>query len=151
MYEQIAQATNGNISGDFNLQDNKWIPTLNGSGTSGTFTYTNQTGWVLRKGILVDVWFDITWTGVGTAAGNIFLDLPYKVAVSNAKPFVGVVQESSIVYTGGTGIVINSIPNTYRGEFWNVGSGFATANQAVTATGQLIGHLRYLGQANETA
>lgn len=148
MYEQVAQGVNGTIRADTLPGNQNWTPTLQG-GTPGTFTYNHQVGWVLRRGIIVDVWFDVSWSAAGTAAGNLYLELPYIVSKSLQKPFVGVVQSSTLAYTGGTGIVINAIPNTYRGEFWNVGSGFATANQAVVAAGQLIGHIRYIGQGNE--
>ena len=151
MYEQIAQATNGDIRADYGVGRQNWTPVLKGTTTPGTFTYNHQAGWVLRKGITTDVWFDVSWSSAGTAAGNLYVELPYKVAVSNQKPFVGVVQSSVLTYTGGTGIVINGIQDTYRGEFWNVGSGFTTANQAVVGAGQLIGHLRYIGQADERA
>lgn len=151
MYEQLAQGVNGDIRADFGTERQQWTPVLKGTSTAGTFTYTHQAGWALRQGLIVDVWFDVLWSSAGSAAGNLYVELPYKVAVSNQKPFVGVVQSSSLTYTGGTGIVINGIQNTYRGEFWNVGSGFATANQAVVGAGQLIGHLRYIGQNDERA
>lgn len=149
MYEELAQGINGNIRSDSLEPGRMWTPTLQGTGTAGTFTYDHQIGWVFRQGIFVDIFFDIQWTAAGTAAGNLYVELPYITAVSSEKPFVGVVQSSVITYTGGTGLLINAIPNTYRGEFWNVGSGFTTANQLVVASGQLIGHLRYIGKANE--
>jgi hypothetical protein len=151
MYEQLAQGINGDIRADYAKGRELWTPVLKGSTVAGTFTYNHQAGWVLRQGIINDVWFDVSWSAAGTAAGNLYVELPYKVALSNQKPFVGIVQSSVLAYTGGTGIVINGISNTYRGEFWNVGSGFTTANQAVTASGQLIGHLRYIGQGDERA
>ena len=151
MYEDISQAVNGDLKSDFQTQRKQWIPVLDGTGTSGTFTYTNQYGVVLRQGLMVDVWFDVTWSSTGSAAGNLFLELPYEVSLANGKPFVGVVQSSGITYTGGTGIVINAIQGAYRGEFWNVGSGFTTANQSVVGSGQLIGPLRYIGKSDERA
>ena len=126
----------------------QFLPTLDGS-TPGTFTYTHQTGWVLRQGLMVDVWVDVEWSATGTAAGDLFVELPYKVAVSEQMPFVGIVQPSAITYTGGTEIVINAINDTYRGEFWNTGDGFTTANQSVVSSGRLIFHIRYLGQGIE--
>lgn len=144
---QVAEAVNGYIKANAFVQKDQWTPTLDGS-TGNGFTYTHQIGWVYRQRLLVDVWFDVAWSAT-TATGNLFLDLPYLVAVSAEKPFVGVVQSSTFAYTGGTGIVINAIPNTYRGEFWNVGTGFATANQAVAAAGQVIGHVRYIGVFDE--
>lgn len=149
MYEQLAQGINGDIRADYGQGRQKWVPVLKGTSTEGTFTYSHQSGWVLRQGIVTDVWGDVEWTGSGTAAGNLYVELPYKVALTNDKPFVGVVQSSTLAYTGGTGIVVNGISDTYRGEFWNVGSGFATANQSVVAAGQLIFHIRYIGQGEE--
>lgn len=148
MYETVAQATNGTFRTAGLDEGRAWIPVLNGA-TPGTFTYSQQYGWIYRQGLLVDCWFDVAWTAVGTAAGNLYLELPYKVAITSGMPFVGVVQSSAITYTGGTGIVVNAISNTYRAEFWNVGSGFTTANQAVVGSGRLIGHVRYIGQQNE--
>lgn len=149
MYEEIANNVNGQFQSDSFVQREQWTPTLAGTTTSGSFVYGNQVGWSLRQGIMTDVWFDVSWTSAGGAAGNLYLELPYLVAVSDGKPFVGVCQSSALTYTGGTGIVVNGIPNTYRAEFWNVGSGFTTANQAVVASGQLLGHIRYIGVENE--
>ena len=100
---------------------------------------------------MVDAWGDISWTGVGGATGNLFVELPYKVALTDNMPFVGVVQPSAFAYTAGTDVVINGISNTFRGEFWNTGNGVTTARQAVVASGRVIFHIRYIGQQNETA
>lgn len=151
MYEDLAQGINGDIRSNTSPDRSSWTPILKGTSTAGTFTYTHQVGWALRQGLMVDAWFDVAWTGSGTAAGNIYVELPYKVALSDQKPFVGTVQSSAITYTGGTGIVVNAISDTFRGEFWNVGSGFTTARQAVVGSGQLLGHIRYIGQEDERA
>lgn len=151
MYEDLAQGINGDIRADYGSGRENWTPVLKGTSIVGTFTYAHQSGWALRQGLLTDVWFDVQWSSAGTATGNLYVELPYKVAVSTQKSMVGVVQSSTLAYTGGTGIVINGIGNTYRGEFWNVGDGFTTANQGIPASGQLIGHLRYMGQQNEAA
>jgi len=152
MYEQLAQGVNGDIRADFSEPGRLWTPLLKDSGdTTTTFTYDHQVGWVQRKGINVDVWFDIKWTAASAAlTGNMYVELPYKVAVTNQKPFVGVAQPSIFTYTGGTECVINAISDTYRAEVWNCGSGFTTANQAAVTAGQLIGHIRYIGQQDET-
>lgn len=149
MYEELANNVNGQISADSLVQREQWTPTLAGTTVAGSFTYSHQVGWALRQGLITDVWFDVKWTATGGATGNLYLELPYQVAVSNQKPFVGVCQPSGITFSGGTGMVVNGIPDTYRAEFWNVGSGFTTANQAVVSSGQVIGHLRYIGVENE--
>ncbi len=156
MYERIAQGINGDIRGDFSLTGANWKPTIKGTteGISPSVAYDHQVGYSLRQGLLTDIWFDIQWNMVTDYTGNLYVDLPYKVAkVSTAStmPFVGIIQPSSITYTGGTEMVINAIPDTFRGELWNTGSAFPTANQTISATGRLIGHLRYLGTTLEIA
>jgi hypothetical protein len=150
MYEDLAEGVNGDIKSSVAVQNSQWTPTLIGTTTPGSFTYTHQVGWVLRRGLMTDVYGDIAWSASGGAAGNLYVELPYQVANSEEMPFPGVVQPSSVTYTAGTNLVINAIPNTFRGEFWCVGTGIATTNQAVVATGRLIFHLRYLGVSDET-
>ncbi len=147
---QLADATNGDMRGSAFQQREKWTPVLKGATTAGTFTYTQQVGWVFRQGLIVDVWFDIIWTAQAGAAGNLYVELPYKVALSSGKPFVGPLQTATIVYGAGQSVLtINAIPSTFRGEIWSSGTGTATANIAVAAAGQLIGHVRYIGVADE--
>lgn len=151
MYEDLAQGINGDIRADFSEPNRQWTPILKDTANAGTtFTYDHQIGWVLRQGIFVDVWGDLKWTAnTGAITGNMYVELPYKVAVTEQKPFVGVVQPSIFTYTGGTECVINAIDDTYRGEIWNTGSGFTTANQGSVAAGHLIFHIRYIAQAEE--
>lgn len=152
MYQQLAQGVNGDIRGDALEQSRRWTPTMNGS-TAGTFTYTgggHQVGWVWRRGIFVDLFFDVQWTAKDmTVAGDLYLELPYEVAKSEERPFVGTLQPSGITYTGGTELVINPNPGTYQGEIWYTGNGTATGKQQVVASGRLAGHLMYMGKANE--
>lgn len=149
MYSSLAQVTNGSIKTESLAQSERWTPILKGTTTPGTFIYTHQVGTVLRKGLWVDCWFDIKWSARGGAAGNLYVELPYSVALSNQKPFVGVLQPSSLAFTAGTNLVINAISNTYRGEIWYTGNAIATGHQTVKASGQLIGHIRYLGESDE--
>jgi hypothetical protein len=148
--DEIIDVVNGSIRADVFTDMDQWIPYLYGTTTPGTFTYTKQTGWSLRQGLYVDIWFDLQWTANAGSVGNLYLQLPYIVANSNNMPFVGTIQSSTIVYGAGqTVLTINAIPNTYRGEIWSSGSGNATANIGIPAAGRLIGHLRYIGQRNE--
>ncbi len=146
--DQVTEAVNGNIRASVLSGTLNWTPVLKGTVTPGTFTYTKQTGYVLRQGLMTDVWADIEWSSAGTAAGNLYLELPYKVALVENMPFVGLVQPSVFAYTGGTEVVINAISDTYRGELWNTGTGFTTARQAVVGAGRIIVHLRYIGTSN---
>jgi hypothetical protein len=146
MYERITENVNGSIRNYADTDQTQWVPTLNGT-VSGTFTYTQQVGWSIRQGIYTEIFADISWSST-TAAGNLYIELPYNVTLSNGMPFVGTVQPSSIAFAG-SNLVINAIPNTYRGEIWSIGSGLATANLAVPASGRLIIHSKYIGVSDE--
>lgn len=149
MYEQLANGINGTIRNYADVDSSQWVPTIDGTTGAGATTYMNQIGWVFRQGIITEVWFDIKWSAT-TATGNLFVDLPYIVTKSNQKPFVGVLQTATIAYgVGQTVLTCNAIPSTYRLEIWSSGSGNATANIAVAAAGQLIGHCRYIGVSDE--
>ncbi len=149
-YEDIAQAVNGDFRSSFFEPDFNWTPLLVGTTTPGTFTYTRQVGWTLRQGIMVDAWFDMIWTASGGTTGNLFIMLPYQVAMTDGIPFSSSLQTSTIAYGAGkTLLSINAISETFRGEIWSSGSGVATNNVAVAASGQLIGHIRYIGNENE--
>lgn len=147
MYEDIAQNVNGDIRKDTDIGNRQFLPTVSGATSAGAGTYTHQVGWVLRQGLMVDVWFDVLWTG-HTGTGNLYLDLPYLVALSEENPFVGVLQVSNITYTGDY-CVMNAIPDTRRGEIWVCATAAATANVAMDTAGQIQGHIRYVGQSIE--
>lgn len=148
MYNLLADGINGDIRADWGSDYNDWTPILKDTANSGTtFTYSHQAGWVYRRGIFVDVWFDIGWSAnSGAITGNMYIELPYEVAVTNQMPFVGTVQPSGFTYSAGTECVVNAISDTYRAEIWNCGSGVTTTNQASVSSGRLIGHIRYIGQ-----
>lgn len=149
MYEQLANQINGTIRNYADVDSSQWIPTISGTTGVGATTYVSQVGWVFRQGIITDVWFDIEWSAT-TATGNLFIDLPYIVTKSNQKPFVGVLQPSAIPYGAGhTDLVCNAIPSTYRLEIWATGTATPTVNVGVAASGQLIGHCRYIGVSDE--
>ena len=141
MYADIVQNVNGDIR--------NFTAKVSGTTSAGVGTYDHQIGWYLRQGLMVDVWFDVEWTA-HTGTGNLFLNLPYKVfntrsPTATNKPFVGVLQPDTVTFATGSAAVINAIPNTFRGEIWEYGSGVATANIALAGTGEIIGHIRYVG------
>jgi len=146
MYENLTDNINGFIRNSADIDQSQWLPTLNGT-VAGTFTYTQQVGWSIRQGIYTEIFADVSWSAT-TAAGNLYIELPYRVTISSGMPFVGTVQPSNIAFAG-SNLVINTIPNTYRGEIWSIGSGVATANLAVPASGRLIIHARYIGIEDE--
>jgi len=146
MYEDMADNINGFIRNNAEVDQAKWIPTLNGT-VAGDFTYTRQVGWSIRQGIFTELWADIEWTAT-TSGGNLYLELPYIVTRSDGMPFVGTAQASNVTFLGNY-LVINAIPDTYRGELYSVTPAGATANVAVPASGRLIIHCRYIGLDGE--
>lgn len=144
MYEDLVDVINGDIE--------EFTPTLKDTDTDATYTYTNQSGWYLRQGLLVDFWFDVEWSAIatGTPTGNLYIELPYQVFFANQMPFSNALQTSTVDYAGGSILSINAIPSTFRGEIWTSTSAATTANiSANTTAGRLMGHIRYVGDLNE--
>jgi len=112
-YEDVAQAVNGDVRRSVDSGNTQFVPKIRDSADdTTTFNYNHQIAYVLRQGISVDYWFDVEWISVssGTTGGNMYVDLPYKVAIIAQKPFVGVLQSSVFTYTAGTECVINLQP-----------------------------------------
>lgn len=149
-YEDIAGEINGILRNSVEVVENPYIPTINDTAPGGSFAfdYVHQYGWVLRQGLFVDVWFDVSWNNGVNFGGNLYLELPYKVATLTTAPteklFVGALQVDSLSYTGDY-CVINAIPNSRRGEIWECTTAAADANVAFEAAGQIMGHIRYVG------
>jgi len=147
MYESITENVNGSIRNYADTDQTKWIPTLNGA-TAGTFVYTKQVGWSVRQGIYTKLFFDIEWTST-TASGSLYLDLPYKVTLSDGTPFIGVTMFSSMNLGLYTNLVINAIPDTYKGEIWATATNLPTVNMIVVASGRIAGSIEYIGVSDE--
>ena len=132
MYEQMAFNINGSFRYSGEGEADQWKPTLSGSTTAGTWTYSSQVGWSLRQGILTELWFDITWTST-TATGTLQLELPYKVALTDGAPFIGLAYDGSLQ-------LLTANTNTYTATFTGV---------AVSGSGTVSGHIRYIGIEDE--
>lgn len=151
-YEAIADSVNGLVQ--YSTADEptlQWEPELFGTTSPGTATYTTQIGWAVRVGQLVDVFFEIEWSG-HTGTGNLYLELPYDVvgdlAGTDTAPFVGSVIPDGITFAGGrTAAAIQAVSDTTRGEFMIYGSGLTSENLAVPAAGRIQGTLRYIGES----
>lgn len=139
--EQLADAINGDIRGNAFVQKQQWKPIIKGTNDPGAYLYTQQVGWVYRQGLFTDVWFDVIWAASKVGTGNLYIELPYKVAISEGNPFVGVVQTTK---PDQPLLTINAIPNTFRGEIWS-----SSSDTTHITTGRLMGHVRYIGVADE--
>jgi hypothetical protein len=137
MYQDIAQNVNGDIR--------EYSVTVEGSTTAGSATYTNQTGIYLRQGLMVDVWFNVTWSG-HTGSGDMYVTLPYQVFKGLFDPWVGELFVSTIALTGGyTGTFGIAFSESFKYVVVQYGSGLPALNLALPASGSLYGHVRYVG------
>lgn len=149
VYSNMAKNINGSFKSSYQDQKMNWTPVLNGLGASGTFTYTHAIGWVFRQGILIDIWGDILWTAAGAAAGALYVEFPYQATNSDGLPFIGTALVSGAAYPAGQYAAISATPNQYRGEFYAAGSGTPLTAIAVTPTGRVNFHIRYIGMTDE--
>jgi len=150
-YENIAAEINGNFR--FSTAQNgttRWVPEIFGSTTQGSATYTIQEGWTVRFGLMVEVFFDIEWSG-HTGSGDSYISVPYKVSKpltsSSGAPFVGSCSGDSINFGAGySGLNLNAIPDTFQIQVIADGSSQPISNLSIPSSGRLKGSIRYIGQ-----
>jgi hypothetical protein len=146
MYSQVALAVNGQQKRSTDPVSYRWLPTLAGTGTAGTFTYTSQVGFAQRTGIMTECWFDITWTVQVGAVGNLYVQLPYQVTQASGIPFCGVIQVSDLAFPAGTTyLTCTAVPSTYQLQIWASGDATTSVNVPVAASGRVMGYVRYIG------
>lgn len=154
VYKNLADSSNGHTKySTANSQYDNWTPTIYGASASGAGTYTTQAGWVVRQGLMVDLFFQVAWSA-HTGTGNMYVELPYKPAASllstTTYPFIGAATSSGITYPAGLDFMVCvAVPNTYRLEFFLSGTTMSSATLTVQTSGELRGSIRYIGQADE--
>jgi hypothetical protein len=149
MYQKVAQNVNGQIRNSALVDSSQWTPEIFGETVAGTTTYTLQFGYSLRQGLITDVWYDVMWSAT-TATGPLYIELPYLVAKASGAPFNGSVHPSEITFSAGATFLIGTaIPDTYKLQLWQCGSGFHSVPLAVPASGHIMGWIRYIGVADE--
>lgn len=150
MYEQMAFNINGNFLTSSLDPEEKWVPTMAGSTTAGTFDYENQVGLVLRRGLIVDLWFGCAWASSSGATGGYRMNIPYKVG-KNTDALIGVCFCSTLPLNAGyTAIVCYSINDTYTIGFRQYGSGVDYIDIPVLGgNGLFTGYIRYVGEEDE--
>lgn len=150
MYENIAISTNGtylyaNSDSSVGFDQRVWRPEVFGVSSAGAGTYDHQIGYAVRKGIVVNAFFDIQWSA-HTGGGNFYVALPYKVRKADNMPFTATAQTSNFTLGSIDYAVFNAIPDTYRLELWSVTTSAATANIALDTAARVIGSITYIGQ-----
>lgn len=144
MYRDLANAINGNYG--------EWTPTVSGGTDAGVGTYTAATTYGLwyRQGLLTDVWFMVTWTA-HTGAGNMLVNLPFKVMFCTDNIFVSTLEITGVTLgVGYSYAALQCNSNLSSASVIQCGSGNTLANIAIiNGAVQLRGHARYIGQENE--
>lgn len=154
MYRNIADAFNGYILYSNSAENStSWVPYLSGESSEGTGTYSVQTGWSVRQGYMVDVFFDIEWSG-HTGTGNLLVNLPFRVIASQTptttNPFPGSVITSNITLPGSrTYAALQAVSGTYTARLIACGSALASQEITLPTSGRIIGNLRYMGKIDE--
>jgi len=143
-YQNIAINVNGTI--------NTWTPTVYGSTTAGSPTYTTQYGYYYRQGVVCTVWFNVVWSNAGTAAGNILLALPYSGALSSTGAFNSPIASTGLANTAN--YTYNSIQVASNDRYATVyehgdGQTAQALTFAVGGTGGIAGTITYLGEEFE--
>lgn len=140
MYQDVVQVVNGALK--------QWTPIVYGFNSAGEGVYSRQTGWYLRQGLMVDLWFDIQWIG-HTGIGALILQLPYKAAKTDNFPWMDAVFTTLPLSVGYTSTLISANSDTIQGVVLQSGSGVPFINVIISANGRLTGHMRYVGQQFE--
>jgi hypothetical protein len=93
---------------------------------------------------MVDLWFNLIWSA-HTGTGPIILQLPFKALNTIGTPWVGPVWGNVNLGAGYTNMFMVVNGNTNDGVLLKSGSGVAFGNVTMSATGEMVGHLRYVG------
>jgi hypothetical protein len=141
MYQNVSQAINGDLK--------EFIPKVFGTTVAGEGSYSVQDGWVLRQGLMVDVWFSVSWMG-HTGSGDAYIQLPYKVKKSLSNPFAGLLHGDYNYGAGYTNMFTLALQDTFKNAIYADGpGGLAVMPLSLLTSGTFFGHIRYIGQEIE--
>lgn len=131
----------GNVS-------SKFVPTVHGSTTAGTVTYSVQKSTYYRQGLMIDYWFAVEWTNWVGYAGNLYMKLPLLVSSTDSDYWVGSMITTRVRFANPahTYCVPIAIGNSNDCSFWSGSHNTVKVLVPPLAAGGLIGHIRYLGQ-----
>jgi len=126
-----------------------WTPRLDGSTTSGTGTYTKNTGYYTKVGNKVHVQGYITTSSLGTMAGFISLrDLPFALSgLSNNYTGINVHYSVGLSLTAGSNLGGFGITNTTTVNMYVWDAGIGTSGMTVaewSEDGGIIFSMEYI-------
>lgn len=154
MYQTQTQNINGFFRNNADVDGSEWLPTVEGTVVAGSPTYNWQIGNVLRQGLLTFCWFNVNWTTLGGASGNIRLNLPYKVAkpttsVAGVNSFIGNAGSGNLNWSGRTSFGCIALADTYKLRFVGYGSGTSTTDIPIGPNAFVNGAIVYIGVEDE--
>lgn len=156
MYELMAQNINGSFRSNDYVDGSAWKPTVRGATNAGTITYLQQSGWVIRYGIITEIWFQVEWSTIGAASGWLLLDLPYKVTQYDSDMgnlFIGPLMSggpTGLSYpVGKTFAVISALPGTFTAKVQSGQSGAPSSEVSINSNSYISGNVRYIGVEDE--
>lgn len=130
----------------------KWIPTISGGSSAGVGTYTVQSGFAERYGLMVNIYFDIILTN-HTGTGDLLINVPYKIqkSIETTDRFIfnGSIVLSNISLGTATFAVLQAIPDSYTLKIVLCESGAAATDLQMVTSGTLRGSISYVGQREE--
>jgi len=136
-YQQMANLANGRVE--------EWSPVVYGSTLAGAPTsYSAQRGLYFVRGVFVEVWFAVTWTG-HTGTGNMRVTLPFIVSQTRADFFIGDVSAQNIAFPASTTHVnLSAVNDTTYCDVVASRSGTTRSFVQMSAAGTLFGHVCYI-------
>ena len=120
-----------------------------GSSTAGTCTYTKNDCYYVRRGVIVDVFYGVTWTG-HTGTGNLYLKLPFFEKGFTDSVNASAVIAANITFPAGTVyLVARSLANNDFIRIEAIKSATTPAILTIPAAGTLYFHHSYIGQVKK--
>jgi len=122
-----------------------WTPTIDGS-TSGTVTTTTASGAYARVGPLVILQFELAWTSIGSASGNIVIgNIPVAPqGAFNREPLGTIWVESLTWPTNKTYCVVELEAGNTTASVWGIQDNSVPSRVQLAANGTLHGTVAYI-------
>jgi hypothetical protein len=120
-----------------------------GSSTAGTCTYSVNNCYYVRRGIVIDVFYGVAWSG-HTGTGNLHLKLPFFEKPFASSPSISAVIAGNITFPASTVyLVARSISNQ---DYVRIDAVRSAANPTIVslpASGNIYFHHNYIGQVKK--
>lgn len=144
MYFDIVQRVNGQLKTSEDVTQANWTPEIYGASNAGTINHTTQDGVLLLKNNVLDVWFKIAWTTIGSGAGTLRIKIPYTIRDTNTQFWYGPLATNLTLSSGYTYALTSASNGNNYLQLIQCGSGVNIQNISIQANSQIRGHVRCL-------